>query len=101
MSYSAEFDPGSYPPFPNDLPTAPLVKISLEKLVQDVDSERDLLFEACRHIGFFYLDLHNTFLGKTLENSSEELGRLAEKTFLSLSQSEKDRYAYCSATLSS
>jgi len=45
------------PPFPEDAPTAPLLRISLSKLVQGNQGEIDKLWEACRELGFFYFDL--------------------------------------------
>ncbi|KEQ76770.1 Clavaminate synthase-like protein [Aureobasidium namibiae CBS 147.97] len=45
------------PPFPEDVSTAPLLRISLSKLVQGDQGEIDKLWKACRELGFFYLDL--------------------------------------------
>jgi hypothetical protein len=45
------------PPFPEDVPTAPLLRISLTKLTQGDSGEIDRLWQACRELGFFYLDL--------------------------------------------
>jgi hypothetical protein len=45
------------PPFPNTVPTAPLLRISLAKLlVGDVEEEKRV-WEASKGLGFFYLDL--------------------------------------------
>ena len=45
------------PPFPNNVPTAPLLKISLAKLLRHDKEEQNRLWEACCDLGFFYLDL--------------------------------------------
>jgi hypothetical protein len=45
------------PPFPEDVPTAPLLRISLNRLTQGDSGEIDKLWQACRELGFFYLDL--------------------------------------------
>lgn len=45
------------PPFPTSVPTAPLLRISLEKLVNGDPAEQDRVWEACRDLGFFYLDM--------------------------------------------
>lgn len=45
------------PPFPDDVPTAPLLRLSLAKLL-DRDAEEVIRFiRACEDLGFFYLDL--------------------------------------------
>jgi hypothetical protein len=45
------------PPFPNSVPTAPLVRISLAKLLQNDVEEEEQLWNACCDLGFLYLDL--------------------------------------------
>jgi len=45
------------PPFPNDVPTAPLLRLSLRKLIDQDQQEVDRLWRACCDLGFFYLDL--------------------------------------------
>ena len=45
------------PPFPEDVPMAPLLRISLSKLTQGDQEEVDKLWQACCELGFFYLDL--------------------------------------------
>lgn len=47
------------PPFPSNIPTAPLLKISLSNLLQKNASEEQKLYSACRDLGFFYLDLQS------------------------------------------
>jgi hypothetical protein len=45
------------PPFPNTVPTAPLLRISLAKLLRGDAEEEEQLWKACCDLGFFYLDL--------------------------------------------
>lgn len=45
------------PPFPSNVPVAPLLRISLRQLLTGERSEVDRLWKACRELGFFYLDL--------------------------------------------
>jgi hypothetical protein len=45
------------PPFPHDVPTAPLFRLSLKKLIDHDAEEEDRLWRACCDLGFFYLDL--------------------------------------------
>jgi len=52
---SLEFD--DLPPFPIDVPTAPLLRINLSKLLKGDESEVDRLWKASCELGFFYLDL--------------------------------------------
>ena len=45
------------PPFPDDVPTAPLLRLNLQRLLDHDAEEEDKLWRACRDLGFFYLDL--------------------------------------------
>jgi hypothetical protein len=45
------------PPFPDSVPTAPLLRISLEKLLKADKDEEERCWNACCDLGFFYLDL--------------------------------------------
>ncbi len=45
------------PPFPDNVPTAPLLRISLQKLLNGDADEEERCWNACRELGFFYLDL--------------------------------------------
>jgi isopenicillin N synthase-like dioxygenase len=69
------------PPFPEDIPTAPLLRISLNKLTRGDQREIDKLWEACCELGFFYLDLRD---GSTSPNNIPKptsVNDLAEKHF--------------------
>jgi len=83
-----EFNPSAYPPFPDHLPTASLITISLSNLLGDDSSEANRLFEACKTEGFFYLNLKDTEAAPLVE-LSERLAGLAEDTF-KIPQEEKD-----------
>ena len=56
----------SYPPFPSDVLTAPLSRISLSKLLLGDTDEEKALFQASRTAGFFLLDLSRSKLGEAL-----------------------------------
>jgi hypothetical protein len=59
------------PPFPGNVPTAPLLRISLEKLLQHDPAEEERCWKACCELGFFYLDLRtSTSLGVASNNGS-------------------------------
>ena len=81
-----------YPPFPEGLETAPLVSISLARLESKDDAESNTLFKASRNLGFFYLDLNDSNLGRLIITGAEQLKDI-QQTFYSRPQSEKTRYA--------
>ncbi|KAK3072137.1 hypothetical protein LTR53_007368 [Teratosphaeriaceae sp. CCFEE 6253] len=56
-SDSAELTFPDLPPFPDSVPTAPLLRLSLQQLLDRDPAEEDRLWRACRELGFFYLDL--------------------------------------------
>ena len=79
------------PPFGITLPLAELPVISLDHLLAGkANTQRDL-YEACRSLGFFYLDLRGSDSGDALIDASEQLLRLAQK-FMSLPREEKEAY---------
>ena len=47
------------PPFPDNVPTAPLLSISLNKLLRGDVEEEERCWKACVELGFFYLDLRS------------------------------------------
>lgn len=80
------------PPFPSDIPTAPLHRLSLSKL-RDNTSESDRLFSSCKDLGFFYLDLRSDSEGESLLSDADELFKLAPKLF-DLGREELQKYDY-------
>lgn len=62
----APSEPSTYPPFPCDVPTAQLSKVSLRKLLSADRAESDALYESCKTSGFFLLDLTATPQGEEL-----------------------------------
>ena len=69
------------PPFPSDVPTAPIARISLSKILDNDPSESAAVLEACRNQGFFYLDLRSISQGENLIQESEDLLRLSYEVF--------------------
>lgn len=47
------------PPFPTNVPVAPLLRISLRKLLIGDQDEVNRLWKACCELGFFYLDMRD------------------------------------------
>ena len=66
------------PPFPEDVPTAPLLRISLSKLVQGDQKEIDKLWEACCELGFFYLDLRGASIDQNIALKPTPVNDLTE-----------------------
>lgn len=79
------------PPFPDDVPTAPLLKISLSKLQKYDSDEIARLTQACEDLGFFYLDLRGT--GDEVLEEASQLFNLAEGLY-DLSLEEKLKYDF-------
>ncbi|KAK0672855.1 hypothetical protein QBC41DRAFT_378615 [Cercophora samala] len=71
----------SIPPFPTDLPLAPLTIISHEKLLSHDPTESSKLLSACKNQGFFHLDLRTTPQGASLLAQSSQLYNLAQVLF--------------------
>lgn len=79
------------PPFPADVPTADLPRISYAKIQAGDEIEADRLFEACKRWGFFLLDLRDNLDGSAfldLADQVEEIGR----NFFDLDLEEKNKY---------
>lgn len=62
---------GGIPPFPETVPTAPLLRISLAKLLTEDANEEERFWSACCDLGFFYLDLSDSASSDT--NGSADL----------------------------
>lgn len=79
------------PAFPENVPTAPLLKLSLAKL-QQLDAEEVGRFaQACEDIGFFYLDLRG--VGNEILANADELFDVGVKLF-DLPLEEKQKYDF-------
>ena len=61
------------PPFPDDIPVAPIARISLTKLLPSDPAESAAVLDASRIAGFFYLDMRNDKSGESLITESESL----------------------------
>jgi hypothetical protein len=81
------------PPFPDDVPTAPLLRLSAGKLLAGDLVEYERLFQASKDIGFFYLDLSDTEEGSSLLGDADNLFQIGERLF-ELSLEEKKQYDF-------
>lgn len=83
------------PPFPSNIPTAPLVTISLAKLLSSDPKEHASLYTASKSLGFFYLDMRGCAEGeKLLEDAEVMFGLLQD--FFDLPTEEKKKYDFAS-----
>ncbi|CAP95497.1 Pc21g06000 [Penicillium rubens Wisconsin 54-1255] len=88
--------PNNFPglaPFPDDVSTAPLLRLSSEKLLAGDPTEHERLFQASTNIGFFYLDLSDSEQGSSLLGDADNLFQLGERLF-ELSLEEKQQYDF-------
>ena len=81
-----------YPPFAEDITTAPLVSVSLSKLEAGDEAESKAFFEATKNLGFFYLKLDGSNLGEKMVDEAERLQALQQQ-FFKLPNEEKEEYA--------
>jgi isopenicillin N synthase-like dioxygenase len=81
------------PHFPSDIPTAPLLRLSLQKLLARDANEVERLIEACEDIGFFYLNLEGSEEGRSILNDADKLFETGEN-LLNLSLEEKLQYDF-------
>lgn len=79
-----------YPvPFPKDVPTVNLQKISLQKLLDGDEQQCRELFKVLSNEGFFYLDLTTDELGRQFLDESNQLHRLAADVFNNVPMKDK------------
>ncbi|KAJ4355552.1 uncharacterized protein N0V89_003570 [Didymosphaeria variabile] len=82
------------PSFPDNVPTAPLLRISLAKLLQNDVDEQERCWRACCELGFFYLDLNtDDGSGEALLQNVEQLFEIM-KGFFELPVEEKTKYDF-------
>ena len=80
------------PPFPSDIPIAPLHRLVLSRLRSD-PAESERLFSSSKDLGFFYLDLRQDEDGEVLLDEAERLFGLAP-TLYELGREELQKYDY-------
>ncbi|KAK2616968.1 hypothetical protein QQS21_000057 [Conoideocrella luteorostrata] len=87
-SKSSEF---TQPPFPDNVPTAPLLRLSLGKLMNREADEVSQFTRACEDLGFFYLDLRGP--GDAILEQSGKLFDVGNELF-DLPLQEKKKYNF-------
>lgn len=81
------------PLFPTNVPTAPLFRISLAKLLSRDKGEQERCWQACQELGFFYLDLRGGDDDEALLAHADQLFSLM-KSFYDLPIEEKVKYDF-------
>lgn len=81
----------SYPAFPKDATVARVAKISLAKLIAGDESESLRMFNACRAVGFFLLDLNDEPVGEAFIQTISAMFGIVKEIF-DLSIEEKEKY---------
>ena len=81
-----------YPPFPDNITTAPLVTISLAKLEAGNEDESKAFFEASKNLGFFYMKLEGSSLGERMVDEAEQLHKIQQE-FFKRPNEEKEIYS--------
>lgn len=81
------------PRFPDDVQTAPLVRLSLAKLLAHDAIESERLYEASKTLGFFYLDLQDAPSGRALCLDADALFQVGEQLFM-LGSNELQKYNF-------
>ncbi|KAF2469328.1 Clavaminate synthase-like protein [Lindgomyces ingoldianus] len=86
------------PPFPDTVPTAPLLRISLQRLLEHDCEEEERCWKACCDLGFFYLDLRTKdsagdVNGEALLQDADQLFEVM-KEFFDLDINEKVKYDF-------
>jgi isopenicillin N synthase-like dioxygenase len=79
------------PPFPDNLPLAPIARVSSAALFSNDEPACAAVLEAVQTAGFFYLDLSDSPSGKELLSEAEQLLSLSKKAF-TISLEEKLSY---------
>lgn len=91
MDYTDNFE--GTPAFPEDVQTAPLLRLSLDKLLRHDEAELKRMCNACEEIGFFYMDLRGTRNGDNILENADRLFAIEQELF-DLSLEEKQRYDF-------
>lgn len=79
------------PPFPDDVLTAPLLRLSFAKLQANDPEEIKRLVRACEDLGFFYLDLRGP--GDEIIADADKLFNVTEDLY-DLPLEEKQKYDF-------
>ncbi|KAL4753701.1 hypothetical protein BDW72DRAFT_190907 [Aspergillus terricola var. indicus] len=86
-----QFQFSGIPPFPDDVPTAPLLRLSLKALLAGNETEIQRLSKACEDIGFFYLDMREAGTLTQVLKDADKLFEIGAGLF-ELPLEEKNKY---------
>lgn len=91
MASAKKFE--SIPPFPEDLPTIEIPAVPLGGLLSGDPAVATNIFNACKDIGFFLVDLSNDETGQKITSEVDQIFDLAKDTMTSSEQVKKDYHA--------
>lgn len=92
MQKQEDIFPG-IPLFPDDVPTAPLLRLSLKNLLAEDEGEIQKLSKACEEIGFFYLDISDAGEATNILEYADKLFEIGADLF-ELPLEEKRKYDF-------
>lgn len=70
-----------HPPFPPNLPVAPPNKNSLHKLLSGYAAGSEAVFESCKPLGFFLIDLRDNSEGAEVLNDVDGIFEVGKNLF--------------------
>lgn len=82
-----------FPPFPSDVPVAPLPRLSFDKLQKHDVAESEALFDACQSMGFFLIDFRGNAEGEDFLRKAEDMFELTEDVN-ALDEEHLQQFAY-------
>jgi hypothetical protein len=85
----ANFNPA---PFPKELPTYELPRISLAKLIEGDEKEAKAVFDICARSSFFNLNLMDHPLGRRLWENGCKARNIGQQTMSTVSMEEKNAF---------
>ena len=94
ITYMGQLDMEDFAPapFPDDVPTIDLEKISLNKLLNNDEFEARKMFEICASTGFFYLNMMDHPKGRNLWEDACHACRVGKQVLPNHSIEEKQTY---------
>jgi hypothetical protein len=79
------------PPFPDNVPTYNLPRVSYQRLLAGDLTESDRILQGCKDTGFFLLDFAGSPQGERFLKDAEGVLKLTEE-FSALDDTEKSKY---------
>jgi hypothetical protein len=68
----------TFPPFPKDIPTVPIARLSYNKLTTSCKNKMKKVLRTCGTDRFFYFDLTDGLIGQALLNEADDILNVAK-----------------------